>query len=170
MAFEIAYDNLHIEQLLDPEDVNVHKPDKKSILMYVLCMYNSIDCKKLEDEEEENLKQQKAENVATVQPNVVASTVSESNNDKDTATPIIASPAAHPGNVTHLDDISLAKSIEDLRNFHKEEQPSTTLSADTNLVQKLEHADVSHSNLKLAENLVGGEKPETQFYWESNSR
>ena len=42
MAFDMAYDQLQIERLLDPEDVNVKRPDKKSILMYIMCLYNAI--------------------------------------------------------------------------------------------------------------------------------
>lgn len=29
MAFDLAYEHLQIERLLDPEDVNCHRPDKK---------------------------------------------------------------------------------------------------------------------------------------------
>jgi hypothetical protein len=32
-AFELAKVNFEVEQLLDPEDVNCTRPDKKSILM-----------------------------------------------------------------------------------------------------------------------------------------
>lgn len=43
MAFDLAARHYQIDPLLDPEDVNTNKPDKKSILMYVMCLYHSID-------------------------------------------------------------------------------------------------------------------------------
>lgn len=41
-AFSIARASLAIDQLLDPEDVHTTKPDKKSILMYVLSIYHAL--------------------------------------------------------------------------------------------------------------------------------
>ncbi|KAF5894687.1 utrophin-like isoform X1, partial [Clarias magur] len=38
-AFNFAKDELNIEKLLDPEDVAVQLPDKKSILMYVTSLF-----------------------------------------------------------------------------------------------------------------------------------
>lgn len=52
-AFELAYNHWQIEQLLDPEDVNTHKPDKKSILMYVMCIYNAINKDGIVDDDDE---------------------------------------------------------------------------------------------------------------------
>ncbi|XP_070164124.1 dystrophin, isoforms A/C/F/G/H isoform X4 [Polyergus mexicanus] len=41
-AFRIAQEHLAIERLLDPEDVNTSVPDKKSIMMYVMCLFQSL--------------------------------------------------------------------------------------------------------------------------------
>ncbi|XP_046399571.1 dystrophin, isoforms A/C/F/G/H-like isoform X4 [Ischnura elegans] len=41
-AFRIALEHLSIERLLDPEDVNTSVPDKKSIMMYVMCLFQSL--------------------------------------------------------------------------------------------------------------------------------
>lgn len=42
-AFTIAKSHLNIDQLLDPEDVHTTKPDKKSILMYVMSIYHALE-------------------------------------------------------------------------------------------------------------------------------
>ncbi|XP_071957062.1 dystrophin-like isoform X2 [Antedon mediterranea] len=41
-AFDIAYDAMNIAKLLDPEDVHVDHPDKKSIWMYVASLYQVL--------------------------------------------------------------------------------------------------------------------------------
>ncbi|XP_068993980.1 dystrophin, isoforms A/C/F/G/H isoform X8 [Neodiprion pinetum] len=41
-AFKLAQEHLGIERLLDPEDVNTSVPDKKSIMMYVMCLFQSL--------------------------------------------------------------------------------------------------------------------------------
>ncbi|XP_028047174.1 dystrophin, isoforms A/C/F/G/H isoform X4 [Monomorium pharaonis] len=41
-AFRFAQEHLNIERLLDPEDVNTSVPDKKSIMMYVTCLFQSL--------------------------------------------------------------------------------------------------------------------------------
>ncbi|XP_011703310.1 PREDICTED: dystrophin-like isoform X10 [Wasmannia auropunctata] len=41
-AFRLAQEHLDIERLLDPEDVNTSVPDKKSIMMYVTCLFQSL--------------------------------------------------------------------------------------------------------------------------------
>ncbi|XP_054616989.1 utrophin isoform X8 [Dunckerocampus dactyliophorus] len=38
-AFTVAKDQLAVERLLDPEDVAVHSPDKKSIILYVTSLF-----------------------------------------------------------------------------------------------------------------------------------
>ncbi|XP_022178731.1 dystrophin, isoforms A/C/F/G/H-like isoform X1 [Myzus persicae] len=40
--FSAAHQNLNIERLLDPEDVNTSIPDKKSIMMYVMCLFQRL--------------------------------------------------------------------------------------------------------------------------------
>ncbi|XP_065334491.1 dystrophin, isoforms A/C/F/G/H-like isoform X2 [Cloeon dipterum] len=41
-AFHLAQSELGIERLLDPEDVNTAVPDKKSLMMYVMCLFQSL--------------------------------------------------------------------------------------------------------------------------------
>ncbi|XP_038221210.1 dystrophin-like [Zerene cesonia] len=41
-AFRLAHTHLRIDRLLDPEDVNTPNPDKKSIMMYVMCLFQSL--------------------------------------------------------------------------------------------------------------------------------
>ncbi|XP_046644687.1 utrophin-like isoform X8 [Daphnia pulicaria] len=41
-AFRMANKHLEIARLLDPEDVNTSNPDKKSIMMYVMCLYQAL--------------------------------------------------------------------------------------------------------------------------------
>uniref|UniRef100_A0A1W7RAQ1 Protein detached n=1 Tax=Hadrurus spadix TaxID=141984 RepID=A0A1W7RAQ1_9SCOR len=41
-AFNCAHQYLGIEKLLDPEDVNTSHPDKKSIMMYVMCFFQAL--------------------------------------------------------------------------------------------------------------------------------
>ncbi|XP_026745116.1 dystrophin-like, partial [Trichoplusia ni] len=41
-AFALAHAHLNIDRLLDPEDVNTPNPDKKSIMMYVMCLFQSL--------------------------------------------------------------------------------------------------------------------------------
>ncbi|XP_050442847.1 dystrophin-like isoform X2 [Adelges cooleyi] len=41
-VFAIAHKHLNIERLLDPEDVNTSVPDKKSVMMYVMCLFQRL--------------------------------------------------------------------------------------------------------------------------------
>ncbi|XP_069136952.1 dystrophin-like isoform X1 [Argopecten irradians] len=41
-AFRIAHDTLGIDRLLDPEDVDVENPDKKSVMMYLMCFFQVL--------------------------------------------------------------------------------------------------------------------------------
>lgn len=125
LAFDLATRYLHIDALLDPEDVNTNKPDKKSILMYVMCLYQAI----------ETFRSAKLSNATSIQlldqhvdgslEEIASTSTSEAqkmeqfegkNSDKihHQLNPI---DTAHVGNLTDLDEISLAKSIEDLSNF-----------------------------------------------------
>uniref|UniRef100_T1H472 Calponin-homology (CH) domain-containing protein n=1 Tax=Megaselia scalaris TaxID=36166 RepID=T1H472_MEGSC len=50
IAFDLAHKYFKIEKLLDPEDVHTNKPDKKSILMYVMLLYHAIESKDATDD------------------------------------------------------------------------------------------------------------------------
>ena len=41
-AFEVAHQKFGIPKLLDPEDVDVQRPDEKSILTYVASFYHTF--------------------------------------------------------------------------------------------------------------------------------
>ncbi|XP_050057098.1 dystrophin, isoforms A/C/F/G/H isoform X3 [Aphis gossypii] len=41
-VFFAAHQHLNIERLLDPEDVNTSIPDKKSVMMYVMCLFQRL--------------------------------------------------------------------------------------------------------------------------------
>ncbi|KAF2364920.1 Calponin domain [Trinorchestia longiramus] len=41
-AFNLASKHLGIDQLLDPEDVHTQAPDKKSVMMYVMCLFQAL--------------------------------------------------------------------------------------------------------------------------------
>ncbi|XP_028897149.1 dystrophin, isoforms A/C/F/G/H isoform X6 [Zeugodacus cucurbitae] len=45
-AFDLAHKYFKIEKLLDPEDVHTHKPDNKSIQMYVMCLYHAMESRR----------------------------------------------------------------------------------------------------------------------------
>ncbi|CAL8109930.1 unnamed protein product [Orchesella dallaii] len=42
LAFKQAQEVFGIEKLLDPEDVNTPMPDKKSVMMYVMCLFQAL--------------------------------------------------------------------------------------------------------------------------------
>ncbi|KAL4708013.1 hypothetical protein ACJJTC_014533 [Scirpophaga incertulas] len=41
-VFRLAHQHLGIDRLLDPEDVDTPNPDKKSIMMYLMCLFQSL--------------------------------------------------------------------------------------------------------------------------------
>ncbi|XP_076057389.1 dystrophin-like, partial [Oratosquilla oratoria] len=41
-AFRLANKEFGIERLLDPEDVNTQVPDKKSMMMYIMCLFQAL--------------------------------------------------------------------------------------------------------------------------------
>lgn len=120
MAFDLASRYLNIDQLLDPEDVNTNKPDKKSILMYVMYLYHAIENQQQlssqETVESQSLLVQQSESMDEIQlldetqvgENIDGSGVSKGQEY------VREERITHVGNLTALDEISLAKSADDL--------------------------------------------------------
>lgn len=168
MAFDLASRQLQIEQLLDPEDVNTIKPDKKSILMYIMCIYNAIDSKK----QEQTGMRQLAEHAGSTEEMQLLDEEIDSNRESKRASRVSSDcqeiGAVHPGNLTELDEISLAKSIEDLRQFRSEDAPINPTNV--NIVRSIEHTELPTSNLRFDENRLSGidlvPSKDTPFAWE----
>ncbi|XP_029733075.2 dystrophin, isoforms A/C/F/G/H isoform X10 [Aedes albopictus] len=179
MAFDLAYKHLGIEQLLDPEDVNTNKPDKKSILMYVMCLYNAVDSRRLELQGSIQHLAQHVESMEEIQllceKDIEDDTDDDSRNNNNGLDQLRATttdndermPSAHAGNLAHLEEISLAQSIDDLRNFNRENKVKV-LSQTKPIVQRLEHTEVTGSNLKLGDSVSLPDKTDS-FYWEPKS-
>lgn len=128
MAFDLAARHYQIDPLLDPEDVNTNKPDKKSILMYVMCLYHSIDMMQAQamsaagsiqmldqhfdagSSEEIQLLQEKDSLRPSHFDNVWQREETAGSGQR------LVEPF-HAGNSTDLDEISLAKSVDDLSRF-----------------------------------------------------
>nr|XP_049693576.1 dystrophin, isoforms A/C/F/G/H isoform X3 [Helicoverpa armigera] len=72
-AFSVAHQHLNIDRLLDPEDVNTPNPDKKSIMMYVMCLFQSLphSCEDVADME--SIHSEPGTPVATQPPEVAGS-------------------------------------------------------------------------------------------------
>lgn len=122
MAFELATRNLNIDALLDPEDVNTNKPDKKSILMYVMCLYQAIESQRssqLTSAPSIQMLDQHFEGSAEDIHSPSTSSIPSQLSDTTVQQNIESQPpeVVHPGNLTDLDDISLAKSMDDLSEF-----------------------------------------------------
>ncbi|KAL7035147.1 hypothetical protein ACKWTF_008245 [Chironomus riparius] len=130
MAFDMAYDQLGIENLLDPEDVNVKRPDRKSILMYIMCLYNAIHKKGL-DTDRKRLSEESIDEIQLLNENEMKQTPSDSDGETENKKAKL--------NVDgKMDEISLAKSIEDLRRLTSENRNSF-ISTEVNIVQTITH-------------------------------
>lgn len=123
MAFNLATTHYQIDPLLDAEDVNTNKPDKKSILMYVMCLYHAIDSI-----------QSQLSSVGSIQMldqhfDAVGGSCEEIQllNERETEKPHQSKSddeidadsvqVRRVADLSDLDEISLAKSIDDLSNF-----------------------------------------------------
>ncbi|XP_060647969.1 dystrophin, isoforms A/C/F/G/H isoform X6 [Drosophila nasuta] len=51
LAFDLAHRHFKIEKLLDAEDVHTHKPDNKSIQMYVMCLFHAMESMRASERE-----------------------------------------------------------------------------------------------------------------------
>lgn len=172
MAFELATRYLRIDALLDPEDVNTNKPDKKSILMYVMSLYQAI----------ESIRSSQISNAASIQmlnqhfegsleeistpmsddssqqskPSTSKQVLTESRS-QDSLEP------SHSVNLTDLDEVSLAKSIEDLSNFPVRRSSTFTITKNESI--NLAGADIDAHDLDDENN-----KTNFQTFIESHSR
>ncbi|XP_053684970.1 dystrophin, isoforms A/C/F/G/H isoform X6 [Sabethes cyaneus] len=172
IAFDLAYRNLGIEQLLDPEDVNTNKPDKKSILMYVMCLYNAIDSRKLEKGSIQHL----AQHVESMEEIQLLSEKELEAADDETKSNFSQSDSysntdnipMHAGNLTHLEEISLAQSIDDLRNFNRANKVKR-MSQTKPIVHRIEQTEIVSSNFKLVDPVVSPQDKMDAFYWEPKS-
>ncbi|XP_024083561.1 dystrophin-like isoform X3 [Cimex lectularius] len=75
-AFSIAQEHLNIERLLDVEDVNTAVPDKKSVMMYVMCLFQSLPQSSLQRNNMSELSQTECESSSSGRPLSVATNVS----------------------------------------------------------------------------------------------
>ncbi|KAJ6635992.1 Dystrophin, isoforms A/C/F/G/H, partial [Pseudolycoriella hygida] len=166
IAFDLAAQHLQIDQLLDPEDVNTNKPDKKSILMYVMCLYHAIDARKIDQGSIQNLVQHfgSTEEIELLNE-VEMDTVRSDDNANEAATPVIKTfhveEAHHVGNVTDLDEISLNKSIE---NIDQIPSPSTMKRSATFTILKTDDGGKEMETDSHTEESVG------TFGGDTNSR
>ncbi|XP_020813953.1 dystrophin, isoforms A/C/F/G/H isoform X2 [Drosophila serrata] len=53
LAFDLAHRHFKIEKLLDAEDVHTHKPDNKSIQMYVMCLYHAMESMRTREQDQD---------------------------------------------------------------------------------------------------------------------
>lgn len=134
MAFDLATRFLRIDALLDPEDVNTNKPDKKSILMYVMCLYQAI----------ESIRSTQISNAGSVQmldqhfegsTEEINSPTSDDSSQPSTSKQFSIETESKTQNdpltdvnLTDLDEVSLAKSIEDLSNFPVQRSSTFTIT------------------------------------------
>lgn len=104
--------------------------DKKSILMYIMCLYNAIHKNHL-DEDHRFSDDEGMDDIQLL--NEVKQAASDSDGETENKKVKL-----HAGHDAKLDDISLAKSIEDLRRLTSEPRNSF-ISSEVNIVQTLEH-------------------------------
>lgn len=122
-TFELASQYYKIVQLLDPEDVNTKIPDKKSIYLYVMSLYHAIDQREHELGSIHDLAMHSDENQpidsgATGSDDIDDEEIqclneNEQEFDSEQSTSINYNLLSAKMS-TNLDDISLAKSMDDL--------------------------------------------------------
>lgn len=172
LAFDLATQHLQIDQLLDPEDVNTNKPDKKSILMYVMCLYHAIEARKIDQGSIHDLVQHfgSTEEIQLLNEAEMDTTRSD-DNANEAVVPIIKTfhvqEAVHVGNVTDLDEISLCKSIE---NIDEIPSPSTIKRSATFTVLKTDNGAKEMETGVDESTSVLTSKGDTNFLTDANSR
>lgn len=159
LAFDLATRFLQIDALLDPEDVHTNKPDKKSVLMYVMCLYQAIESirasrlsnagsiqmldQHFEGSSEEIHSATSEDSSQTIRPSTSGQQLTESQVDNQTE-------PSKAINLTDLDEVSLAKSIEDLSNFPVQRSSTFTITKNEsiNLTGAEAEADLDDENNK----------------------
>lgn len=174
LAFELATRYLRIDALLDPEDVNTNKPDKKSILMYVMCMYQAIESirssqlsnagsiQMLDQHFEGSLEEINVRSVGdSSRPSTSKQQIPDSQVDYARQT------SSKSINLTDLDEISLAKSIEDLSHFPVQRSSTFTITKNESINLGGADADAHESD---DENIRTSNAANFQTFIESRSR
>lgn len=135
LAFDLATRYLRIDALLDPEDVNTNKPDKKSILMYVMCLYQAIESirsTQLSNAGSIHMLDQHFEGSSEEINSPTSDDSSQPSTSKqfsiETESKTQTGQTLTDVNLTDLDEISLAKSIEDLSNFPVQRSSTFTIT------------------------------------------
>lgn len=142
----MAKRHLRIDQLLDPEDVNTNKPDKKSILMYVMCLYHAIDSRKIELGSVQEL----AHIVDSSSTEEMMELLDEESSDVDQSPLTVDHHTSefrvrHPNKLLdfcNLDDISLARSIENVAKITSPIQRSATFTISKNKEAAKDEAEI----------------------------
>lgn len=177
LAFDLAAQHLQIDQLLDPEDVNTNKPDKKSILMYVMCLYHAIDARKIDQGSIQDLVQHfgSTEEIQLLNE-VEMDTARPDDNANEPTSPVVKTfqvqEVHHVGNVTDLDEVSLNKSIENIAEIPspsiKRSDTFTILKTDNGVKDMETSPNEDESTLSVPTNFSTDPDSRPQSY--SNSR
>ncbi|XP_073838432.1 dystrophin isoform X6 [Musca autumnalis] len=147
-AFDLAYTYFKIEKLLDPEDVHTHKPDNKSIQMYVMCLYHAMETRRsLEEEEEDAVCQQQQRQLQQQTETVLYE------EDNKTTTEDLG--YGRSVNITDLDEIPLDNKdgdddgLEDTEAGHSDASSSMANSATDSGIKSKYNSDTFKSIMDL---------------------
>lgn len=189
MSFDLALRHFQIDQLLDPEDVNTNRPDKKSILMYVMCLYHAIETRKCEQGSIQDLVQHYGSNeeiqLLDEKEMTEQQTRSDTENaEQNTITETFHSPfqqqqsTFHAGNITDLDEIPLARQISgDSSSSTSSDavsspglQRSATFTIKKEIAQDIAVAMETANDQSVEPTKTADSQPAGSFYIESSSR
>ncbi|XP_055627609.1 dystrophin, isoforms A/C/F/G/H isoform X2 [Toxorhynchites rutilus septentrionalis] len=174
-AFDLAFNHLGIEKLLDPEDVNTSKPDKKSILMYVMCLYNAIVAKKnpaLNSFKEKAAFSESMEEIQLLCENEFDEITNDENKNYNFEQDISVMSTynekkIHEEYLTNQQKISFTQSFDGMKNFNKSHEENN-LYHSRHILSKAAQADNNSSNFRPTSDDVAFNKLDS-FYWEPKS-